>query len=238
MKFRFVKISFLSVLALSVFTLISCSSYDSTFDYSSLMAECPSDISVYNQEPYLVVMPTDVKAGFVFYPGALVSYQSYLPLMIKCAQGGIACFIVRMPQDFAFMNIYGATRILKLHPDISKWYIGGHSLGGAMAASYVSGHTKDFAGLVLLASFSTSDLSNSSLKVLSVYGSLDGVLNRESYEKYKNNLPTDFTEIVIEGGNHAQFADYGKQSGDNDATITASQQQTLTANAIIELVNR
>ena len=96
-----------------------------------------------------------------------------------------------MPDDFAILNMNTAYRVQKRYPQISNWYIAGHSLGGAMAASYVASHQNDFAGLILLAAYSTSDISESNLKVLSVYGSQDGVLNMANYEKYRPNLPSE-----------------------------------------------
>ncbi len=213
--------------------LNSCSSYDSTFNFEELTKECGDSVKLYNDDPYIVAYPTSTpKAGFVFYPGGLVSYESYLPLMIKCAKKGIACFIIEMPSDFAILDMYAANRVLKRYTDISDWYLGGHSLGGAMAANYISSHTDEYKGLILLAAYSTQDISSSNLKVLCVYGSNDGVLNKDKYEKYKSNLPSNYVELVIEGGNHAQFGNYGSQSGDGDATITASEQQEKTALAI------
>ena len=79
---------------------------------------------------------------------------------------------------------------------------GRHSLGGSMAASYVSEHVSSFEGLVLLGSYSTADLSESDLSVLSICGSEDRVLNREKYEQNKQNLTENFRETVIDGGCH------------------------------------
>ena len=105
-----------------------------------------------------------------------------------------------------------------------------------MAASYLASHTEDFDGLILLGSYSTADLSESGLSVLSVYGSEDGVLNREKYAEYKPNLPEGFTETVIEGGNHAYFGAYGEQEGDGTATVTPAEQVRQTAEAILSLL--
>jgi pimeloyl-ACP methyl ester carboxylesterase len=113
--------------------------------------------------------------------------------------------------------------------------MGGHSLGGSMAASYVSKHTEDFVGLVLLGSYSTADLAGSGLKVLSVYGSEDQVMNREKYEKYRSNLPEDFVERVIDGGCHAYFGMYGAQKGDGIPTISNETQINITADAIADM---
>ena len=107
-----------------------------------------------------------------------------------------------------------------------------------MAASYVSKHTEDFEGLVLLAAYSTENLSDSGLKVLSLYGSEDGVLNREKYEEYQSNLPEDTVEYVIEGGNHAGFGSYGEQEGDGEAEISQEEQIEVTVEKIKNYIKR
>ncbi len=222
----------LSLLLLDVF---SCRSYTSDFDLDALLAPYAGSIQVSNDNPYIVVRPENAVAGLIFYPGGLVEYQSYLPLMIKCAQKGIACFIVQMPSDFAIMDMNAALRVLERYGDIASWYIGGHSLGGAMAASFAAAHTDRFEGLVLMAAYSTENLKGSGLRVLSVYGSRDGVLNMKNYEKYRKNLTDDAVELVIEGGNHGQFGNYGFQAGDNEALVSADVQQELTAEAVGKL---
>ena len=103
-----------------------------------------------------------------------------------------------------------------------------------MAANYASKNSEKIEGLILLAAYSTVDISSDNIRVLSIYGSKDEVLNKESYRKNKSNLPADFTEIVIQGGNHAGFGCYGPQKGDGEAEITSKQQQTDTAQAIAE----
>ena len=105
-----------------------------------------------------------------------MEHTAYAPLMKELAEKDILCVLVKMPFHLAVFDINAADGIREQFPEIKSWYIGGHSLGGSMAASYVSKHTEDFEGLVLLAAYSTEDLSDSGLKVLSVYGSEDGVL--------------------------------------------------------------
>jgi len=143
---------------------------------------------------------------------------------------------VEMPFHLAVFDINSADGIQKEYPEIEDWYIGGHSLGGSMAASYVASHTDDYAGLVLLGAYSTADLSESGLAVLSVYGSEDKVMNRENYEKNKSNLPIAFTEVVIDGGCHANFGMYGAQDGDGTPGITNEEQIARTADAIVKMM--
>ena len=183
-------------------------------------------------------VPEDPTAGLIFYPGGKVEYTAYAPLLRACAENGILCALVRMPGNLAVLDANAADGLQQEHPEITTWYIAGHSLGGAMAAGYAAAHEKDFDGLILLAAYSTKDLSQTPLRVLSVYGSEDGVMNRESYEKNGSNLPADTTEVLLDGGCHAQFGSYGPQDGDGIPTISGEEQVRQTAEAIAAFIGQ
>ncbi|MBQ7956436.1 MAG: alpha/beta hydrolase [Clostridia bacterium] len=185
----------------------------------------------------MVYRPENVKAGLIFYPGGKVDNASYEPLMKACTDKGILCVLVKMPFHLAVFDINAADGFQEKYPEVENWYIGGHSLGGSMAALHLSENIDSYEGLILLGSYSTADLSETDLDVLSVYGSEDKVLNREKYEENRINLPDDFTEFVIDGGCHAYFGIYGEQAGDGKATITAPEQILITAEKINELVS-
>lgn len=187
----------------------------------------------------IVLEPESAAAGLIFYPGGKVEHTAYLPLMEACASEGILCALVEMPFNLAVLDVDAADGIQELYPEIESWYIGGHSLGGSMAAAHLASDMEvleGYDGLILLGSYSTADLSGSELDVLSVYGSEDKVLNREKYNANQSNLPDDFTEIVLEGGCHAYFGMYGAQDGDGIPTITNEEQIALTLDAITELI--
>jgi len=177
-------------------------------------------------------------AGLIFYPGGKVEYTAYAPLMRDCAENGILCALVQMPGNLAVLDANAADGLQQKHPEITTWYIAGHSLGGAMAANYAAAHAEDYDGLILLAAYSTKDLTDTPLRVLSVYGSEDGVMNRESYEKNRANLPTDTTEVILDGGCHAQFGSYGPQDGDGVPTISGEEQVWQTAEAITAFIGQ
>ena len=185
----------------------------------------------------MVIRPEgrDPVAGLIFYPGGKVEHAAYTPLMEMLASEGILCVLVEMPFRLAVLDVNAADGIPEAFPEVECWYMGGHSLGGSMAASYLASHTEDFDGLILLGAYSTADLSGSGLTVLSVYGSEDGVMNREKYAEYKPNLPEGFTEVIIEGGNHAYFGAYGEQEGDGTATVTPAEQVRETVAAILSM---
>lgn len=170
--------------------------------------------------------------GLVFYPGAKVDERAYAPLLHQLAAKGWVCVDVSMPLDLAILDEDAATQAMAEFPQVEHWYVAGHSLGGAMAADFAADHADELDGLVLLAAYSTKDLSDSGLEVLSAYGTRDGVLNREKYHEDRQNLPRDAHELVILGGNHAQFGSYGTQLGDGEATIGAYWQVEETVRFI------
>ncbi len=181
---------------------------------------------------------TDAKVGLIFYPGGKVEYTAYEPLMRQLAQEGVLCILVQMPFNLAVLDINAASGLQEQFPAVCNWYIGGHSLGGTMAASYLGEHTEDFCGLILLGSYISNDLSQTSLRAISIFGSEDGVMNREKYDECKGNLPLDLTEIELAGGCHAYFGMYGEQKGDGSPTLTAEEQIRLTANHIVQAIMR
>ena len=180
----------------------------------------------------IIFKPENAKAGFIFYPGGKVEYTSYIPLMEELAKKDIMCVLLKMPFNLAVLDVNAADGIKEMYPDIKNWYLGGHSLGGSMAASYISENISNFKGLVLLGSYSTADLSKENIEVLSVFGSEDKVMNKEKYDEYKINLPKDFSEETIDGGCHAYFGMYGEQEGDGTPTITNVEQIQKTAEII------
>jgi pimeloyl-ACP methyl ester carboxylesterase len=141
-----------------------------------------------------------------------------------------------MPFNLAVFDINAADGIQERYPEIDKWYIGGHSLGGSMAGAYLEENHASFKGLVLLGSYTTTDFSRTDLSVLSIYGSEDRVLNKEKYDECRVNLPDDFTEVIIDGGCHAYFGMYGKQDGDGTPKISNEEQINITVDEIERFV--
>lgn len=202
---------------------------------SDSIAAFSADFTVQGREVadgVIAYEPEKAVAGLIFYPGGLVEYTAYEPLMQACAEKGILCVLLKMPFHLAVLDMNAADGVQAQFPQIEKWYIGGHSLGGAMASSYAAKHADEFDGVVLLGAYATEDIQ--SLNVISLYGSEDKVMNKEKYDEYISNLPADFTEIVIEGGCHAGFGMYGPQDGDGTPAITAAEQIKLTAAAVFD----
>lgn len=172
--------------------------------------------------------------AMIFYPGGKVEYTAYLPLMNRLAKSGLDCFLTEMPVNLAILDRNRADDIIAAY-SYDHWYLAGHSLGGAVAAMYAAdqdGSAAKLEGLFLLAAYPTKQLPD--IHVLELYGSEDGVLNREKTEKAAKYLPADAVVWEIPGGNHAQFGNYGFQDGDGQASIPAEIQQEITKEMILK----
>lgn len=168
--------------------------------------------------------------AIVFYQGAKVECEAYAPLMLLLAERGFDCFLADMPFNFAIFAGNQADLFTEKYT-YDHWIMAGHSMGGLMASQYANAHTDVVDGIVLLASYSL-DKFHEDFRLVSVYGTEDGCLNREEYEKDRGNWPPDSVETVISGGNHAQFAHYGPQKGDGSPAISAEEQIRITADTI------
>ena len=199
---------------------------------ASALAALKSDENVHiTQTDYgwLFDGPSETDA-LIYYPGGKVEETAYAPLLHRIAAQSMDVCLVRMPFRLAVFGADKAGQVMRKH-DYDTWYIGGHSLGGVMAANYAAGNHTGLAGVVLLGAYSVKDLDEG-LQVISIYGSEDGVLNRTRMHEYERCLPADTEQYVISGGNHAQFGNYGKQAGDGEASISAEEQQRRTEELI------
>lgn len=176
--------------------------------------------------------------GFIFYPGGHVDYRSYAPLARAIAEKGYLVVIVPMPLSLAVLNASAAQTVIDAYPQITHWAVGGHSLGGSMAANFAKRNPGQVQGLLLYASYpaSSDDLSASGLAVASIYGTLDGLATGNKIDASRPLLPADTRFVALQGGNHAQFGDYGLQSGDGQAQMTRAEQQRLAVEATIALL--
>jgi pimeloyl-ACP methyl ester carboxylesterase len=176
--------------------------------------------------------------GLIIYPGGRVDYRAYAPAAHQIAAQGYLVVIVHVPLNLAVFNPAAAVDVIAAFPEIQHWSVGGHSLGGSMAANFVRSHPGIVQGLVLWASYpaSSDDLSSSGLKVLSISGMLDGLSTPAKIEASRALLPADTSFVPIDGGDHAQFGWYGPQAGDNPATISRENQQSQIVQATLNFL--
>ena len=188
-------------------------------------------LGVYETRDYIHITPNSgdfSRTGFVFYPGGLVDPHAYLEPLSRFAVSGIGhkVVIVKMPGNLALFDKNQGAYLYEDFPDVSKWVIGGHSLGGVMACEAVNKYPDHFFGLVLMAAYpqEKTDLSEWEGKVLSIIGDSDMILEQGIVEARMPNLPDSTIYHTIVGGNHSYFGHYGLQEGDGQGTISRAEQ--------------
>ncbi len=191
-------------------------------------------------EPWLVFQPAGEvpTTGLVFYPGGRVDPRAYAPAARALAAESYLVAIVPMPLGLAIIAPDRAAEVMAAFPEVQQWAVGGHSLGGAMAARFAYQNPGGVQGLALWASYPASgdDLSGRDMAVASIYGTLDGLATEDKIAASRPLLPPDTAWVPIEGGNHAQFGWYGPQDGDNDASITRAAQMDKVVAATLALL--
>lgn len=206
----------------------------------ALAALLQGDEATGSGSPWLHFEPDhdEKSTAIILYPGGHVDPRSYAPVARAISQDGYQVFIVSMPLNLAVLGVGKADDVIEAHPEIETWVIGGHSLGGAMAAKYALSHTKQIRALVLWASYpaASDDLRGSGLLVSSIYATRDGLTTLADIEESRSLLPSDTIWVEIEGGNHAQFGDYGIQGGDLQATIDRETQQAKIIDATVHVL--
>jgi hypothetical protein len=197
-------------------------------------------VTVTQTAGYIRFVPTNtaVTAGIILYPGGRVQAAAYAPVARAIAEQGYFAAIVFAPLNLAFFNVNAADQVIADHPEIAVWVVGGHSLGGVAAALYAQNHP-EVRGLVIMASYPPNDAlrERADLRVLSIYGTNDGLARAEDIRRSAKDLPQNARFVAIEGGNHAQFGYYGAQAGDNQASITHEEQTTQIVTAVVALLD-
>ena len=178
----------------------------------------------------------DPTIGFIFYPGALIDARAYAPAAYAIASRGYLVVIVPMPFDLALFDSNRASQVIARFPSISRWAIGGHSLGGVAAAMFVKSHPNAVRAIAFWASYPADSLSDTRVAAASIYGTNDGSVDQ--LLKARNLMPPMTKWVTIEGGNHGQFGYYGIQAGDGTATITREEQQRQAISATVELLKQ
>ena len=211
-------------------------------DTAAAALEDTGSVKVTETEEYILFDGAGTEDALVFYQGARVEEAAYSPLMMRLAENGTDCFLCRMKYNFAMLDAEAAedVRAAAGNNSYRRWYLGGHSLGGVTAAGLVAqdeaaDETPDWDGIVLLAAYPTAPIT---VPAILIYGTNDGIVEPEEYGRIVEGglWPEDFTEVRLEGGNHAQFGDYGEQNGDNKAELLSDEQLDQTVAAITEWI--
>ena len=239
-KFRYLLLGLGIVLILAIGGFVAWAQDTMGPGEQALVAlEAQGDVTVTVTEDAVIFQPVDIQpdTGLVFYPGARVDYRSYARPLRQVASRGFLVISVRAPLNLMVFAPNAAEKYFSQYPNIQHWAVGGHSLGGAVAAQYAGNHTDKVEGLVMWAAYPASynNLSESGLQALSAYGKLD-MAGTEPFERSRERMPPDTFWLVIDNGNHSQFGDYGLQPGDTEMAMKDFHQQALTVAATAEFL--
>lgn len=203
-----------------------------------------SSVEFEQQNGWLVFQPVlqgdqldkPIKKGLILYPGGKVDYRAYAPTARAIAAQGYLVVIPPMPLNLAFFEANAAGDVITAFPQIQKWAIAGHSLGGVAASSYAAANPDKIQGVGFWASYPQGSMTAYPGQVVSISATNDGLATPVKIENSKKDLPPATKFVVIQGGNHAQFGYYSDQQGDNPASISRAEQQNRLVTAMVELL--
>ena len=193
---------------------------------------------IQREDGQLVFQPSSPNGkGLIYYPGGLVDPEAYAVTAQGIADAGYLVVIPKMPLNLAFTGINRADGIRADFPYIESWAIGGHSLGGAMAAEYAKNNVDNLDGLIMYASYPANNeqFVDFPIPILSIRGSKDPGTPQQ--EAFYDAIADSAERFIIEGGNHRQYADYSFQPDDGIATISAAEQQDQIIAATVEFLD-
>ncbi len=210
--------------------------YRASSDALALLKD--SDSYNFINEGNLEFIPKEPKdSGLIIYPGGRVEAAAYSYLCTGVAKEGYPCIIAIMPLNLAVTKVNSAGEIISKYSKVTKWVLGGHSLGGSMVIRYLQNSPDKIKGLLMLGSYSDIDLSYMTLSSKNLIGSEDFILNANTFTSTYKNLPKGASIILIQGGNHSLFGDYGLQEGDGDPKISKEEQHKIVVDAAISLLS-
>ncbi len=203
-----------------------------------------SDVVVTETATSIVIAPAGdgETTGVFFQPGALVDARAYAAVLRPLADDGRTVVIAKQPLGIAFLALGAFDAAREAHPGVTGWVLGGHSLGGTVAAMQADGADDDATspavGLLFFASYPAGDISSSlTIPVESISGTRDGLATPAKVDASRPNLPLDSVFTIIDGACHAQFGDYGPQAGDNTPTISNDDARGQISDAAVAFVD-
>ena len=238
--FKRILLGLLAVTVISAFAFTLWAKTPSQPTETALQAlRSDAQVTVTQQNGFITFEPVTQRTttGFIFYPGGRVDYRAYAPVLRKIAEQGYFVALVKVNLNLAFFDINAADKVIATYPQIERWGIGGHSLGGVAAAIYTKDNLDTIRAIAFLASYPADDsLKDTNILVTSIYGTNDGLSTGGKIEASKALLPAHTQYIAIDGGNHGQFGSYGEQAGDNAASISAEEQWDQIATATVRML--
>ena len=200
--------------------------------------ESHTDVRVSLDDPVTFRPASDTpRAGIVFYQGGRCDPLAYAPVLRPLAAAGYLVCIPQMPLRLAVLSMQRAGDIMAANSTVKDWVIGGHSMGGAMAAAFVHKNPGAVKGLFFLASYASSmhAMPDSTLPMAMIYGTHDTITRKSEFEASYERLPAHTMFVPVEGGDHYQFGSFA--GAVNTATINREEQQRQTVEALLKFLD-
>ena len=209
-----------------------------------------SAVTVVEDGTQISLIPTgQIKpTGVLFQPGAKVDSRAYVNILRPLALDGHVVVIPKQPLGVGFLAMNALDSARSMFSNVAQWVVGGHSLGGTVAALQAAtttalGSTSGMStgapivGLILYASYPAADMSDVSMPVLSISGENDGLSTPDAIAASVPNLPSSTSFLEVPGANHSSFGDYGLQAGDGTATTSRTSTFNDITTATVDFVN-
>ena len=199
------------------------------------LARANEKVVITDTAQYIWIKPEAVTSNaLIFYPGAKVDPHAYLwKLSDISIMNNLQIFITKPGIKMAIFGIRQADIVRKDFPEVSNWYVGGHSLGGAMACFYAK-QNPELAGVILFGSYCSTDISDHEGRFLSITGGRDDLTSSDTVNENRSHLPASAVMREIPGMNHAQVGDYGQQDGDTPASISDEEVKEALSGLVLQ----
>ncbi len=167
----------------------------------------------------------DSGVGFLLFSGAESDDRSYAYLAKLLHDAGHTVVIPKQRFQMSAFGTGHGREIIDTHPEIKKWILIGHSLGGMPVTHVAETHAEHLTGIVFLATYASADLTGLPFPALRISADHDGVMNNERMDAYAGNLPAGSKSVMLTGANHRGFGGYQSRSKrDGHATMTWQEQ--------------
>jgi pimeloyl-ACP methyl ester carboxylesterase len=201
-------LAFLFVVCAIVFVVWA---WDASQPESKAYTEAISNpaVTIDSYDGFITIRPAGItpEVGLLFYPGARIEPSAYVAKLAAIAEAANIQIAIGKPAlNLAFFSINQADNMRTALPGVTCWFVGGHSLGGSMACVYASNHSDTLEGVMLFGTYCGTDISNTSLRVLSINGERDGIFPPAIISERRHELPSNARMVLVPGMNHAQIA--------------------------------
>lgn len=177
----------------------------------------------------------DSGVGFIIFTGAKMDEKSYAYIAELLHKEG---HTVVLPKFMFHMSSTGTNRgieIMESNPEIEKWFLIGHSIGGMPISRIAVQKPANLQGLAFLASYVSTDLSELDVSAIHIMASNDNFYSeKQRAEERLDYLPKNSTVITIEGASHQGFGAYDSWGDRGGATLPWKEQQKQAVRMMLD----